>query len=116
MAMKGPFNLGVFSRPIAFVACSWIAFITVVFCLPTANPVTSETLNYAVVAVAIIGLGAIISWVFWVHRWFTGPSEEVAEAMRLGVDLLEPGALEAREQEEQEKEKKAAGVSEPVSE
>ena len=112
--MKGPFDLGIFSRPVAFVACTWIAFITVVLCLPTANPVTSETLNYAVVAVAIIGVGTIISWVFWVHKWFTGPSEEVAEAMRLGVDPLEPGALEAREK--QEEEKKAAGAADAVSE
>lgn len=116
VAMKGPFNLGIFSRPIAFVACTWIAFITVVLCLPTANPVTSQTVNYAVVAVGIIGIGAIVTWVFWVHRWFTGPSEEVAEAMRLGVDPLEPGALEAREREKKEQEKGAAGVTEPASE
>ncbi|KAM7189835.1 amino-acid permease BAT1 [Naviculisporaceae sp. PSN 640] len=107
VAMKGPFDLGMFSRPIAFAACAWIGFITVVFCLPTANPVTSQTLNYAVVAVAIIGIFTILSWVVWVHKWFTGPSEEVAEAMRLGVDVTEPGALEDREK------KRAA---EPVSE
>lgn len=29
---KGPFNLGVFSRPVALVACLWIGFITVIFC------------------------------------------------------------------------------------
>ncbi|KAK3934766.1 amino-acid permease BAT1 [Diplogelasinospora grovesii] len=95
--MKGPFNLKGFSRPIAAVACAWIACITVVFCLPTANPVTSETLNYTVVAVGIIGVGAILSWVLWARRWFTGPAAEVAEAMRLGVDPTEPGALEERE-------------------
>ncbi|KAM7194227.1 Amino acid/polyamine transporter I [Rhypophila sp. PSN 637] len=111
-AMKGPFNLGMFSRPIAFVACCWIAFITVVFCLPTANPVTSQTLNYAVVAVAIIGIFTIVSWIVWVHKWFTGPSEEVAEAMRLGVDASEPGALEDREKKEEERRRTAEGVSE----
>ena len=26
ISMKGPFDLGMFSRPIAFVACTWIAF------------------------------------------------------------------------------------------
>ncbi|KAK3326886.1 amino acid/polyamine transporter I [Apodospora peruviana] len=97
VAMKGPFNLGVFSRPIAAIACGWIGFITVVFCLPTANPVTSQTLNYSVVAVGIIGIFAIGAWVVWAHKWFTGPAEEVAEAMRLGVDPTEPGALEERE-------------------
>lgn len=99
VAMKGPFNLGVLSRVVALAACAWIAFITIVFCLPTSNPVTSQTLNYTVVAVGIIGVGAVGSWVLWAHRWFTGPAEEVAEAMRLGVDPTEPGALEQKEAE-----------------
>jgi hypothetical protein len=94
--MKGPFDLKAMSRPIAVGACAWIGTITVVFCLPTANPVTSQTLNYTVVAVGIIGLGSILSWVVWAHRWFTGPAEEVTQAMRMGVDLSEPGAFEER--------------------
>ncbi|KAK0721158.1 amino acid/polyamine transporter I [Lasiosphaeris hirsuta] len=98
--MKGPFNLKGFSRPIAGAACAWICFITVVFCLPTANPVTSQTLNYTVVAVGILSIGALGSWFLWAHRWFTGPAAEVAEAMRLGVDITEPGALEEKEKEE----------------
>lgn len=99
VAMKGPFNLGGLSRVIAAAACAWIACITVVFCLPTSNPVSSQTLNYTVVAVGIIAVGAVGSWVLWAHRWFTGPAEEVAEAMRLGVDPTEPGALERKEAE-----------------
>jgi len=98
-AMKGPFNLGRFSRPIAAAACAWIACITVVFCLPTTNPVTTQTLNYTVVAVGIIGVWSLGTWFLWAHRWFTGPGAEVTEAMRLGVDPMEPGALEEREAE-----------------
>ncbi|KAL2261058.1 hypothetical protein VTK26DRAFT_4746 [Humicola hyalothermophila] len=93
-AMKGPFNLRALSRPIAAAACLWIGFITVVFCLPTANPVTSQTFNYTAVAVGILAVFALGSWVFWAHRWFRGPSAEVTEAMRLGIDITEPGALE----------------------
>ncbi|KAL2127099.1 hypothetical protein VTI74DRAFT_11327 [Chaetomium olivicolor] len=99
-AMKGPFNLRALSRPIATAACLWIGFITVVFCLPATNPVTSETFNYTAVAVGIVTIFAVGSWVVWAHRWFTGPSAEVAEAMRLGVDITEPGALEEREKED----------------
>jgi amino acid transporter len=55
-ARKGPFNLGLFSRPVAFIAVAWIGFITIIFCLPTTNPVTSQTLNYTVVAVGIIAI------------------------------------------------------------
>lgn len=93
-AMKGPLNLRGMSRVIAAAACAWIACITVVFCLPTSNPVTSQTLNYTVVAVGIIGIGALSSWILWARFWFTGPAEEVAEALRLGIDPTEPGALE----------------------
>lgn len=97
--MKGPFSLGIFSRPVAFIACGWIAFITVVFCLPTSNPVTTQTLNYTVVAVGIIGIFAIGSWVLWARRWFVGPLPEASEALRVGVDVSEPGALEQKEAE-----------------
>ena len=109
--MKGPFNLHGLSRPIAAVACLWISFITVIFCLPTANPVTSQTFNYTAVAVGILTIFAVGSWVVWAHRWFTGPSAEVAEAMRLGVDITEPGALEDREKQESEQPKKGLAAS-----
>ncbi|KAI1501330.1 amino acid/polyamine transporter I [Biscogniauxia marginata] len=99
VAMKGPFNLGGWSKLVAAIAALWIGFITVVFCLPTSNPVTDQTLNYTVVAVGIIGVGATGAWLLWARRWFTGPAAEVAEAMRLGVDLTEPGALEKKEEE-----------------
>ncbi|KAL2186971.1 amino acid transporter [Thermothelomyces heterothallicus CBS 203.75] len=100
VAMKGPFDLGVLSRPVAAATCLWIGFITVVFCLPTANPVTSQTFNYTAVAVGVVGAFAVGLWVFWAHRWFTGPSAEVSEALRLGVDITDPGALEARAKED----------------
>ncbi|KAH8671644.1 amino acid/polyamine transporter I [Xylariales sp. PMI_506] len=112
IAMKGPFNLGVMSRPIAATACAWIMAITVVFCLPTSNEVTDQTLNYTVVAVGIIAIGATGTWLISARKWFTGPAAEVAEAMRLGVDPMEPGALEHKEEEAKEKQ----AVSEPISE
>jgi hypothetical protein len=62
--------------------------------LPAANPVTDQTLNYTVVAVGIIALGAGGTWVIWAHRWFISPVAEIAETMRLGVDVSEPEALE----------------------
>lgn len=77
----------------------WICFITIIFCLPTANPVTSQTLNYTVVAVGIIAVGSLSSWFLWARKWFVGPVREIEEAQRLGVDPLEPGALERAELE-----------------
>ena len=43
--IHGPFNLRAFSRPVALIACLWIGFITIIFCLPQLNPVNSQTLN-----------------------------------------------------------------------
>jgi amino acid transporter len=96
---KGPFNLRLFSRPVAFIAVAWIGFITIIFCLPTANPVTSQTLNYTVVAVGIIAVGSNVVWLITARKWFVGPQREIQEAERLGVDILEPGALERAELE-----------------
>ncbi|KAI0101699.1 amino acid/polyamine transporter I [Nemania sp. FL0031] len=106
-AMKGPFNLGALSRIIAFIAVAWIISITVFFVLPTANPVTSQTLNYTVVAVGIIAVGATAAWIPWARKWFTGPAAEVTEAMRLGVDLTEPRV----EENESEKGVKTTGAT-----
>lgn len=95
---KGPFNLRFASRGIALVAVLWITFITIIFCLPTANPVDSQTLNYTPVAVGIVALWAFGSWFLWARRWFTGPIRQI-QAERLGIDLEEPGALEKAEAE-----------------
>jgi hypothetical protein len=76
---------------------TWIGFITIIFCLPTANPVTSQTLNYTVVAVGIIAIFSLSAWVVSARKWFVGPVREIEEAQALGVDLLEPGALERAE-------------------
>ncbi|MCJ1480515.1 hypothetical protein MMC06_000670 [Schaereria dolodes] len=95
-AIKGPFNLGGLSAPVAVIAVLWIGFISVVFCLPTANPVTSQTLNYTAVAVGIILVGALGSWVLWARRWFTGPIRQI-EAERRGIDIDAPGELERAE-------------------
>ncbi|KAI0429477.1 amino acid/polyamine transporter I [Xylaria sp. FL1042] len=106
VAMKGPFNLKGLSRVVAFIAVAWIMAIAVFFVLPTANPVTSQTLNYTVVAVGIIAIGAIGTWVLWARKWFTGPAAEVTEALELGVDLTDPNAVV-----NQEKGGKATGAT-----
>ncbi|KAI1322142.1 amino acid/polyamine transporter I [Xylariaceae sp. FL0255] len=96
--MKGPFNLRGLSRVIALIAVLWILTITIFFIIPEENPVNSQTLNYTVVAVGIIAIGASGTWVFWARKWFVGPLVEATEAMHLGVDPMEPGALEKKEE------------------
>lgn len=98
-ARKGPFNLGLLSKPVAVIAVMWIGFISIIFCLPTANPVTSQTLNYTVVAVGIIAVFSLSAWILTARKWFVGPLKELEAARQLGVDINEPGALEAAEKE-----------------
>jgi amino acid transporter len=96
--IKGPFDLGRFSRVVGIIACLWVclslfptsiatvlsfvlqvAFITIVFCLPTENPVTEETLNYTPVAVGIVLVATLGTWILWAHRWFKGPTRHMEE-------------------------------------
>lgn len=93
---KGPFNLGAASKPVAAVAVLWIGFISIVFCLPTANPVDKESLNYTVVAVGIVAVWALGSWALWARRWFVGPVRQI-EAEQMGIAVNEPVAREDAE-------------------
>ena len=95
---KGPFNLGVFSKPVAAIACLWIGFITIIFCLPNVNPVTSQTLNYTPVAVGIVIIWAFGTWFLSARKWFTGPIRQI-QAEEMGIDVDDPAAMAKAEQE-----------------
>ncbi|KAF2405063.1 APA family basic amino acid/polyamine antiporter [Trichodelitschia bisporula] len=90
--VRGPFNLGRFSRPVGIVTCTWVTFISIVFCLPTVNPVNKDTLNYTPVAVGIVLVGTLGSWFLWARKWFTGPRRQI-ELAAIGVDVNDPAAV-----------------------
>ena len=70
---RGPWHLGRWSRPIGIIAVVWVAFITILFMLPTGQPDHRTTFNYTVVAVlAVLGF-ARIYWFVSARNWFTGP-------------------------------------------
>ena len=69
----GPWQLGRWSRPIGIIACVWVAFIFVLFMLPTVSPITRTNFNYTVVAVAVVLGFAGIWWLVSARNWFTGP-------------------------------------------
>lgn len=79
----GPFTLSFpslnlhLSRPVAVLSVLWISFISVVFMLPQENPVNSQTVNYAVVAVGIVMGYSLALWVLSARRWFKGPVRQV---------------------------------------
>ena len=69
----GPWHLGAWSRPIGVISVLWVIFISILFMLPTAWPITSLTFNYT----SVVVLGALILLTIWwfvsVRHWFTGP-------------------------------------------
>ena len=42
---RGPWHLGRWSRPIGIIACVWVAFIIVLFMLPTVSPINHDELQ-----------------------------------------------------------------------
>ncbi|HET8840366.1 MAG TPA: amino acid permease, partial [Ktedonobacteraceae bacterium] len=70
---RGPWHLGTWSKPIGIISVLWVVFISVLFMLPTASPITAANFNYT----PIIVVGALIILVIWwfasVRSWFKGP-------------------------------------------
>ena len=77
----GPWNLGRWSKPIGIIAIIWVVFISILFMLPTVNPITVLNFNYA--PVVIVGALIILTvwWFVSVRKWFKGPHIAVAEAV-----------------------------------
>jgi amino acid permease (GABA permease) len=84
---RGPWHLGRWSRLVGTTAVLWVIFITILFMLPTVDPITWSNFNYTVVAVvAVLGFAAIY-WAVSARKWFTGPrvqgtAEELAAIER----------------------------------
>ena len=69
----GPWRLGVWSRPIGWIAVIWVAFVSVLFMLPTATPITLTNFNYTPVIVVGVLLLVTIWWLVSARFWFKGP-------------------------------------------
>jgi amino acid permease (GABA permease) len=75
----GPWQLGRWGRPVAIIAVLWIVFISILFVLPQAAPISITTFNYAVVAVAAVLLFSGGYWLLSARHWFTGPRVQGTE-------------------------------------
>jgi amino acid transporter len=97
--VPGPFSLGKWSVPIGAVACLWVSFISVIFLLyvyhslsnkvrtgylltnlfsslcdsPSTISVDKWDMNYAVVVIGAIVIGAGLWFAIDAHKWFHGP-------------------------------------------
>ncbi|HEX2820238.1 MAG TPA: amino acid permease [Streptosporangiaceae bacterium] len=70
---RGPWHLGRWSTIVGIIACIWVVFITILFVLPAASPITWTTFNYAIVALAVVIGYAGIYWLVSARNWYTGP-------------------------------------------
>ncbi|WP_443076424.1 amino acid permease [Streptomyces sp. NBC_01725] len=68
----GPWTLGRWSKPIGWIAVGWVAIVTVIFCLPQKNPVTTDTMNYAVIALAVV-LALATAWWYAARGSYSTP-------------------------------------------
>src|SRR5947207_7582326 len=75
----GPWNLGRWSRLVGWTAVGWVVFITILFVLPAAWPITWANFNYTIVAVGVVVLAAWLWWALSAKHWFTGPRHNVDE-------------------------------------
>ncbi|KAF9203031.1 hypothetical protein BGZ49_006883 [Haplosporangium sp. Z 27] len=98
----GPISLGRFSFPIGVIACVWIVFITVLFILPGASPVTSENMNYTIVIVAGSAFYIFGNWYFNARHWFKGPVANIDLEENGGDFVSTSEKQEVRESEKEE--------------
>ncbi|MET9293484.1 amino acid permease [Streptomyces sp. NPDC003077] len=75
----GPWNLGRWGVPIGVVAVVWVAFVTVLFCLPQSHPVSLENFNYAPVALVVVLVLASVWWVVAGRRKYEIPLAQTSD-------------------------------------
>lgn len=76
----GPWHLGRWSRPIGIIAVIWVVFISILFMLPAAYPITLVTFNYTPVVVLGTLIILIVWWTVSVRHWFAGPKIQGSDA------------------------------------
>lgn len=72
----GPWHMGPFSTIVNIWACLWTLFVSIIFVLPTAMPVTAQGMNYACVYLVAVLLFAMIYWYIRGRAVYTGPVTE----------------------------------------
>ncbi|KAJ6594170.1 amino acid/polyamine transporter I [Mycena capillaripes] len=81
--VPGPFNLGLMSAPVAFVASAYMIFMIVVFMFPAIPDPTSHSMNYTVVVLGgtlALSLGYYFFPKYGGMYWFTGPVETIRDS------------------------------------
>jgi amino acid transporter len=82
----GPWQLGAWSAPIGWIAVIWVAFISVLFMLPTATPITASNFNYTPVVVLGVLVIVTVWWLVSARYWFKGPIIQGSEAELAAIE------------------------------
>jgi hypothetical protein len=83
---RGPWHLGGWSYLIGSIAVIWVIFITILFMLPTANPISVGNFNYTIVAVLVVIGFAGIYWAVSARKWFKGPKVQGSAAELAAIE------------------------------
>uniref|UniRef100_A0A0W0G407 Putative amino acid transporter n=1 Tax=Moniliophthora roreri TaxID=221103 RepID=A0A0W0G407_MONRR len=78
----GPFNLGVFSLPVAVIAVLFMTFLGIVFLFPTTPQTDVADMNYTVVVLGGVMLLSVVWYYFPKYGgvyWFTGPVANITD-------------------------------------
>ena len=60
--IEGPYTMGRWSKPVNYIAITWVIFISVVLFFPSIRPITAANMNYAICVAAFIALFSMSWW------------------------------------------------------
>ncbi|KAK4896022.1 hypothetical protein LTR27_005878 [Elasticomyces elasticus] len=71
----GPWNLGKWSKPCGYIACSWVVFIIPVLCFPASKgaDLNALNMNYTCVVYGGVMSLALLWYAVDARKWFKGP-------------------------------------------
>ncbi|KAJ9494072.1 hypothetical protein H2202_010500 [Exophiala xenobiotica] len=87
MVKNSPYSLGRFGYAINIVAVLWITLATVLFCMPTALPVTPSTMNYASVVFTFFAMVSVVWYLVYARKHFKGPPIANIDGVRGAVSM-----------------------------
>ena len=66
--IEGPYTMGRWSKPVNYIAITWVIFISVVLFFPSIRPITAANMNYAICVAAFIALFSMSWWYLSAHK------------------------------------------------
>ncbi|WP_406011617.1 amino acid permease [Streptomyces sp. NBC_00637] len=84
----GTWHLGRWSKPVGWIAVTWVAFVTVLLCLPSMSPVTVDTFNYAPVTLVVMLALAWAAWHWGLRHDIVPEYGTASERDRMAEDLV----------------------------